>query len=319
MERNRRKGSYKLNCTERYDIVLWGPTGSGKDYLMNGFFRQAQNFDSEDEYNYKLVYSEGTISTPGSVINKTPHSTEKEEAVWFNFSRELKSSYKNKNPYHHNHYHFARIVNNKGEDLVGATQELIEHKGFRELLKKAKCFILVLDIPSEQDTPMPNKSLVDAWDANRYYENVDMFFKVLEEESKGKRRNIAICMTKADKCVYDGDPWEILAKRYNKDLEKLIRMKKETHNVEVFYISATGFLEESESNSSCPSIKTPINAAMPFFWFFEMIERERLHTKPRWLITDQRLSKKNYIPYPKPITNIRQLRQKMDEKTSKME
>lgn len=276
---------------------------------------QANNFDSKDSYDYKLVYSKGVVFTPGSVINTMPQPTEKGEAIWLDFSRILKPSHKKENPYLHNHYHFVRIINDKGEDLVGATQELFEHKGFRQLLKEAKCFILVLDIPNDQKSLMPDESLVDIWDAKKYYENVDMFFKVLEEESDGKRRNIAICMTKADKCVCYGDPWEILGRRYNEDLRRLVSKKKDTHNIEVFYISATGFLEESESNLRYPPIRTPINAAMPFFWFFEIIEKERLHTKPRWLITDQRLTEGNYIPYPKPIKDIGLLRHKTDETT----
>jgi hypothetical protein len=126
---------------------------------------------------------------------------------------------------------------------------------------------------------------------------------LLECFDDGRRRNLAICMSKVDLLDYAGNPWVMLEYRYGQALRNLLERYRQSHNIEVFATTSAGYYYQKDkwvpNFAGGLLIDTdhwrPVNAAQPFFWIFERIERERLQ---QGFFLFQKQNLKLYIKYP---------------------
>lgn len=348
----RPKEKHKDHSAEKLEIVLWGHSGAGKDYLVRGFYREAWNIDqSEDHiYSYAVKKADGE-QIPGFDTVLMVNPTSLEEDIAFEYIRKLKSL-EDRNDYRFNHYHRGLIHNNRGGLLVDVTLGVTRNASIETLFATQENIIVVLDLPDKKPEDMSSTDEKDlkegiieespalnavfqqqaeqknsnqengigatraesqgamkAWTVEGYYENVHSFFEYLDKVARKQRKNIAICMTKADMTEFDGDPMDIIGRRYGTAFLNMIEAESQRHNIKVFHTTATGYRSDAEKTTNGDPIENPVNAAAPFFWFFEMEEKKRLKKKPFWL-TFARLQRSNYIPYPAAKTPIREIKKK---------
>lgn len=348
----RPKEKQKDQTAEKLEIVLWGHSGAGKDYLVRGFYREAWNIDQREDhiYSYAVIKADGE-QIPGFDTVDLVDPTHLEEDIAFEYTRRLKSL-KDRNNYRFNHYHRGLIHNNRGGLLVDVTLGLKSNASIETLFATQENIIVVLDLPDKKleeitntDEKDPKEGLIEessalnavfqqqaeqknrnqengfgatrvktqgalpAWTSEEYYKNVNSFFKYLDNVAREQRKNIAICMTKADLTEFDGDPMAIIGRRYGTAFKNMIEAESQRHNIKVFHTTATGYRSDAEKTANGDPIENPVNAASPFFWFFEMEEKKRLKKKPFWL-TFARLQRSNYIPYPAAKMPIREIKRK---------
>jgi len=234
------------------------------------------------------------------------------------------------------HEHNIIIHNDKGENTVNSLDDPITFESTFQTLINAQHIFLVLGIPAEDaQYPVARPTAVapasepddfaqqaENWNArqggdtgNNYsgtprtnwsrldYQNfIRRFFAALD---RVPGRNLAVCLTKSDQLNDRGEPWAILQRRYGSIMRREFEVRSQRHNIAVFVTSAAGFLKQDGKlmpnfqNGALrdPNRWNPVNAAAPFFWIFEQIERARLPKKPVFFGSDPR---ELYMPYPKP-------------------
>lgn len=316
---------------EIMQIMLWGPSGAGKDYLIQGFIKETEKINT-DEYEYKVDKLDEK-DRPGLKLSEAPLpvSTSTSETRLLKFRREYrhKANKRKKNPFHINYYHLVEIHNNLGGDLIKIPSE---DPTITAPFKTSKNFIVVMDPPTESAGEAAKKrssndegitKLIQEFSSDDYsetvslrdsrnsytghsredqYRNLKRFFAQLDSIKTESKRLVAICLTQADKHEHRGKPETTLEKLFGEACLKLIESynNNTTYSIKIFVTTTEGF-DSPKEDSGNPSIKNPTNAASPFFWFFEEAEKDRLRFSkriPQWLFGEERIS--NYVPYPAP-------------------
>lgn len=311
--------------------MLWGPSGAGKDYLIQGFIKETEKINT-DEYEYIVDELDG-IKRPGLKLSEAslPDATSTSETRNLKFHRECrhKDNKRKKNPFYINYYHRVDIHNNRGGDLIKIPSE---DPTITAPFKTAKNFIVVMDPPTELAGEAAKKrssndegigKLIKEFSSDDYsetvslhdsrnsytghsreeqYRNLQNFFAQLDSFKTESKRLVAICLTQADKHEHRGEPEGTLEKLFGEACLKLIESynNKTTYSIKIFVTTTEGF-DSPKRDSENPSIKNPTNTASPFFWFFEEAENDRLRLSkriPQWLFGEERI--RNYIPYPAP-------------------
>lgn len=331
----------KRNEEDFLEIVLWGPSAVGKDTLLRAFKRQIEilsNIGQRDES--FTVKSENALLNEEDAT-KRPVGTPNAEDIEFEFSRAWrppidKSNKKSKLTLRYapiNHIHRGVIHNHKGGEYEKYILNPGEYKpDIEALYHDCVNFMVLLDLPQassggadigsanldmrlpvstarQEEVGNDVKYATSLSDWSKYEKLID---ELLTKLSESGPKNVAICMTKADQLEYSGKPQTVLEQRYGRSFSNMIEKHRKNHTIEIFHITSHGYTGQGidkipnfdpESGWLLdPTRWTPINAAMPFFWFFELAEKKRLAAKPRW-ITKVRID--DYLPYPSQKLDIR--------------
>lgn len=308
-----------------YNITMWGPTGSGKDWLISSFVKELYDYNHDGQPlffsllrwdpgggNPQPVQPEPPIHTSGTTgIIQTRYLFKREATAPGDRAQRISS-----------HSHALILNNNKGADLIGALNNAAEFDTTYNMLLNARNLILVLSIPEEErlrereqtssgpqpqaesrSEPAPETLSLEEnpnWSRKTYLTFMQM---LLERFEDGKRRNLAVCMSKADQLNYAGKPWLMLEYRYGRSMVNLLQRYQQSHNIQVFATTSAGYIHQN--NKWVPNIAggslidperwKPVNTAQPFFWIFETIEKERLK-QGFFLFRTQ--DQKIYIRYP---------------------
>lgn len=321
-------------------IALWGPSGAGKDWLLNAFARELNLVNqSENDFIYEVLESQLGGGNPVPFNPEAPRTipstgTEDREFVFRRIARVPDQAHQISAQTHH-----IMIHNDKGADLITALGDPAVFEATINNLLHSLNILLVLSIPKEgrlssdlpaeslapvpeleqpekiasledellsppqeaMDISLPNVLGTD-WSARDYMKFMEAFFTAI---GTTPRRNLAVCMSKADLTNLKGDPWHILRRRYGEQLGRLLEVHKQHHNISIFNTSAAGYIRRNGivlSNFESGSLRDPehwrpVNTTAPFFWIYETIEMDRLQ-KGSFLFRSKNL--KAYIPYPKP-------------------
>jgi len=302
----------------RADIAIWGPTGSGKTWLISAFAKELEWYSEKDpNFKYELVDEDGVPIIPKP---PEPHPTSRPNDVELHFRRIPKV--RGMAQIISSHAHRIIIHDDKGSNLVAAS---IDGKAAQEAYQKlinARYIIIVLDatfdlsakslkapktIVAEKATEDIYEDLVDENDGTlgiatrgdlssaEYRQLVQNLFNMLagnppRPDANGKlSRHIAICLTKTDMSTLKDDPWQLLGRIFDQEMLSLVRLYAQTFPVKVFQTSSAGTYREigekrpnfdvNTGKIQIPQRWDPYNAAAPFFWIFETNERERLEKK----------------------------------------
>lgn len=279
-------------------IALWGPVGSGKDWLVNGFAKELDYYNrTNSDFSFELNDEDGAPITPKPLNNKNILPTADAEDYLLKFTRRPKS----KTPDHSHlvsaHSHNINIHNDMGGNLMAALSNREGYGPTYETLMKSKYVIVVLDptlitheLNSEdnQSNKIDYSSIIEktSFTPKDYKLAIQTLLIAFSKETDQKRY-LAVCLTKMDKKSIRGSSWDLLRRLFGGEMYELLTKYKRNFEIEVFSTSAAGFIKNPGSISSRLSneeggaIKdennwNPINTATPFFWIFENKEKDRL-------------------------------------------
>jgi GTPase SAR1 family protein len=302
----------------RHEIALWGPTGSGKTWLMMSFGKAL--FDLKDpEFEYRLLDPE---SHPVNALEPPAQKPTEEmrDEVWL-FQRIGRQ----RTPAHDLsvHTHFINLHDFKGIDTVELTKREVVRS-----IEESHHVILLLDPFLLANTKLadPQEALANRipgmesttkgqYTQNQYATHVANLLDLLGRHNRPDRY-IAVCFTKIDLLGVQGrDPWQLIDAYFGAAMHTQLKnyaaqIKSSGHEqMQAFCVSAAGYLDGPERKSNydpatghllVPDQWQPFRVEAPFFWIFDNIERQRLAHKgggvTRFLFGNERLKK--YIPYP---------------------
>lgn len=308
------------------EIALWGPTGSGKTWLVQSFARRLQELTARDkDFTYALVNEAGQ---PIYATNPPPVGGTRriEDHIWFFYRRPKGVT---KAQILSAHAHSINVHDDRGLSTV----ELVERATVMSITQ-SPYVLLMLDptlLPQiriqltgspPDSTPTPDQQLLNTESINApssdagsqaqiqtqgdYAEKVALLLQTLVEEPK-EERCVAVCLTKLDLLgVKKRSPWQLIEAYFGSSMHQILESYKREIEMEAFSISAAGFADgkpnwnRQTNEVDFPDKWKPYNVEAPFFWLFDKIERRRLNSSGkmlnRALFRDDRL--KHYIPYP---------------------
>jgi hypothetical protein len=262
------------NELQQCSIAMWGPTQSGKDWLIRAFAKELSYYNEHDpDFKYELSElapddADETIYRvdPPDDIAATPGREDQR----FCFKR---IDVRKKNHiYSNTQVHEIIIHNAAGGELVDSLSDQKAYNAAYQALIHAKSIIITLgpphlslpykaeesfdqnntlDIPVDCDAGShpevkafeeglySEDAMSGEWTVDQYLEFIDRLFQILP---RNVSRNIAICITKSDQGYYVGNPWTVLAQVYGPGLISLLKKSMHQHSIKVFLTSAAGYI-----------------------------------------------------------------------------
>jgi hypothetical protein len=286
-------------------IIMWGPKGSGKTWLLHAFVKELEWYNEKDnEFIYSLKDTDGNIIYSPASINSmdVAPSAQSEDHVWI-FERT------GRNPKAHGHQvstHTHRIVvhDNPGLWLTDAVdpQSNFSNGVVTSTLQSSNNIIITLDPTSVKNSPVVTADIPDVPSKADYERWINILLNIILQ--KHPVANTAVCLSKSDLIKFYLPTDEIIRVVFGEGVVKAF--KKPGLNVNFFRVSSVGHIKTLDGkrianlDDSLQSIKDearwdPVNVVAPFFWLFENIERQRI--KKGDIFGDR---EKHYIPYPPP-------------------
>jgi hypothetical protein len=283
------------------EIALWGPTGSGKTWLISAFAQSLELLNSKNSnYDFSFVLTDGDGNQIYGYPPVPPPTQGFEDTTYF-FSRVPKL----KSPRHQISASVHRIVIH--DDKGGSLLELTTTTSYSSIFYSN--FVIALLDPT----------LVEGHrkEGFRYtsHEYATLVKTLLEQMTKNKRKekqNIAFCISKSDTIGASGDSYHLLERHFGSEMSQVIHIYKQQMNIELFSVSSAGNIKQNVGiiSNFDPQSGTlrdiskwmPYGVTSPFFWFFETIERERIKMSAKGLsgILYGKKREEMYIPYPTP-------------------
>lgn len=309
-------------------IALWGPTFSGKSWLVAALNKALADMSARDDsFTYSLIPRTGGVLDLYQAPNIDP--TERMDQREWLFKRE---------PAHNTS---ARAINAHAHPIIlfdppgGGVIRFADNE-IVVPLRETPNLIMVLDptrIPTQQAgtaaTPQQQSAITPGQAAAAVASppQVQSFMMMTKEEYTGAvakfvqemtafplpNRRVAVCITKLDQLGIAGrDPWQLIRIYFGERMERIFKdFAAQGHGVvDVFSVSAFGYLEDPtgrKANYDKQDGKlldsdhwTPVRVEAPFFWLFDFIERERLSRNGEGVVKYlfQQVREKHYRPYP---------------------
>ncbi len=307
---------------KRYDdiskIAMWGPTGSGKSWLIHAFGRTLLKYSMADaDFLYEITDRDGLPLELYGLPNVKPTSSIEDQVFLFRRrGKKISEAHRISS-----HSHQISIIDNKGSNLLS-----LDDMATSTSLINSPNIILLLDTSLPRRAHfVDSESGADREDVLEITNDVPFLFSPEEYRSveskllqlltgsfNGERR-IAVCLTKVDLLRLRGrDPTELVKMFFGAELFSLFKEYSSMPNIDIefFSVSSAGFIRDSSGikpnfdivtgNLLEPQSWEPYNVEAPFFWFFENIERKRIlqsgNSFASRLFGNSRL--KEYISYP---------------------
>jgi hypothetical protein len=318
------------------EIAFWGPSSSGKTWLMQSLARALHRLNEEDaEFEYVLAQPSAQAPISSNQAPQNQATSDAYDRVWL-FQRKVRPEYDT--PAHRlsAHSHTIVVRDAPGELLMQGNSNVVMVP-----LRDAQCVIVVLD-PSLIDTadaeapaaqpepaaarqglaalfgstaapattaPAPQNGVAYQYTQAQYTQMVSNLMQLLAAAGKPDR-HVAVCVTKVDQLGMQGrDPWQVVEVYFGSEMAQLLRGYKSRMRIEAFSVSAAGYLDEFREQPNydpgtrsllSPERWQPFAVETPFFWMFTYLERRRLSQGgggiPRWYFKKDRLDK--YVGYP---------------------
>ena len=303
--------SNTLNEENETGIALWGPVGSGKDWLINGFARELAFFNKANpDFLFELNDEDGTPINPKAPSKKIILPTAEAVDYFLRFTRRPTAE----EPDHAHsisaYSHDINIHNDKGGHLMSVLTHPEGHEYTYRTLMDSRYIIVVLDPTLISSAPRTNSEQIskpdlasiivkESFTQNEYRLAIQTLLTTFSKEANQKRY-LAICLTKMDKKSVRGSSWDLLRRLFGVEMYELLLNYKRKFEIEVFSTSAAGFIKNPGSIGPRVSNEdggiitdennwNPVNTATPFFWIFENKEKDKLKNSGFL---------KDYIEYP---------------------
>lgn len=269
-------------------IALWGPTGSGKTWLVHALDRELRRYTQLDPYySYDLQDEHGNPVIADS--ERVPLATDRIEDSFLRFSRSPKPGHPKLQVFVHEFI----IHDNLGVSTLNALGLSSSTDAPAEItLERSFGVVALLDAISANGVDAPELGVL-ASDEN-YAEHVEALFQLMNSASfRAPRKYLALCVSKVDQLLHmKREPKELMQVRFRKTAERADRYANQQHSgIEMAYFStsAVGFVKRGRQTVANfnpedgsilePSRWLPYNVVAPFFWMFENVERASLSGK----------------------------------------
>jgi len=316
------------------EIAFWGPSSSGKTWLMQSLARSLHKINQDDqEFEYVLAQPEA-LAPISAQAPQNQATSDAYDKVWL-FQRKVRPEHDN--PAHRlsAHCHSIVVRDAPGELLMQGVNNVVMVP-----LRDAQCIIAVLD-PSlietaapvaaaaterstnqglaalfgsstssaASATPAPGFGMSFQYTQAQYTQMVSNLLQLLSSAPKPDR-HVAVCITKVDQLGVQGrSPWQVIEVYFGADMVKVLKSYAGKMAIEAFGVSAAGYLDAYRNQPNydpgtrsllSPDKWQPFAVETPFFWLFTHLERQRLAggggRVPRWYFSRDRLAR--YIGYP---------------------
>jgi GTPase SAR1 family protein len=293
------------NLIGNHELALWGPKASGKTWLIRSLARTFVHLSVKDQdFDYEIndFAHQPVDPSPPALIEGTG---DPKDHIWW-VRRKPKSSKKN-NPAHilSSQVHMVNVHDAKGQDTIDGSNRVVQ-SGF----ENSQFIIMLLDPTLTQHAPVTtdDNSLIPDHEYTNY---VRIFLQTLLNQPL--KRYIAICISKFDMLGIRRPPKQLVKMYFGDEMMDLLQQHQATDRIELNYfaVSAMGFINKNKSNFDIslhdgigglaqPGQWKPFQIEQPFFWLFEIIEKQRLQrtTSPLVNIFYKEDRLKKYIPYP---------------------
>jgi len=301
-------------------IVFWGPLRSGKTWLFNAFLKKIEILNNKLSKDYSLVAQqriEGQWRDVDQVENFKVEPTRDLKQYQYRLLR--KKLGRGPSAEVNTHCNEILVVDNTGGAFDGSNLNEAVVEQAKELVRSAKYLVLSLNSGLDENTT-----------SGAIVENLLDLSNIINRGESGKY--IAACLTKVDTL---GE--ELVVEFYNRSRNELKSLlirsfgakyvdkiddvlkeieRKGTNHVKLFATSATGYYYLNErkvqniasdmGTLADPSLWKPEEVEKPFFWLFDVMERERLkYLSSNWSIFQTLMGRNTitesrqaaYIPY----------------------
>lgn len=304
------------------EITVWGPTQSGKDWLLRGFAKELEEYTlRSSDFIFDLRESNRIDSNYLPVLPFPPddiYPTATGEDYIHTFTRRIKTGNNANNLKISSFTHHINFHNNGGADLVASLLDPEKFEVTFLSIIRSQNLLIILDPNIEKNENIADAEIFDInRNSNRYPEialmpgmSKDNYFKILTmllealANYNSPKKNLAICITKTDTLKIRGNAWNLIERTFGQKVYRLFDNYRRVFNIEAFSTSAAGYILRkgrsvpNYSNGKLiePDLWRPINCATPFFWLFQNIEIERIKATSNFLFREDNLRK--YIRYP---------------------
>lgn len=258
------------------NIALWGPTGSGKDWLIRAFAKEIEKCNRVQkpifEYRLSEVFSDNDTrlvsANPPDNIGPTPSVND----FHYQFVRNAFYQEYRRFEYTHN----IVLHNDSGSNLVSSVIDPLQFGVTYQTVINARNLIILVTPPAdslskrveESDVNRINeqktRSALDAvfeadqdrnppyqeafpvaarkdWKASDYERYIILLLEELRKNPTPFRRNVAVCMTKSDQMgALKRRPEELFFNIFGKLRNPFTAFSKE-HNIKIFKTSSAGY------------------------------------------------------------------------------
>ncbi len=317
------------------EIAFWGPSSSGKTWLMQSLARSLHRINEEDaEFEYVLAQPQALSPINATQTPQNQATSDAYDKVWL-FQRKVRPDYDTAAHRLSAHSHSIVIRDAPGELLMQGNSNVVMVP-----LRDAQCVIAVLD-PSLIDTAMaeegtaqpepaaqrqglaalfgsgaapavattPGFGVSFQYTQAQYTQMMSNLMQLLSATARPDR-HVAVCVTKVDQLGVQGrNPWQVVEVYFGSDMAQMLRNYASRMHIEAFCVSAAGYLDDSREQPNfdpgtrsllSPERWQPFAVETPFFWMFTYLEQRRLAQGggkiPRWYFKRNRLER--YIGYP---------------------
>lgn len=266
------------NFIRQESIALFGPTASGKDWLVRALAKEIEkvNRGNNNIFYYELmqVQRDGTLNPAIAYPPTGGIPTSDPEDFLYQFTRRAR----NIRYQCYEHTHNIVIHNDAGSRLAAAVLDNDQFMATYQNLLNARNLIIVVAPPEKtnygnQPNPQAKESndleelltsiyppqepayndllpasVVRPWSSADYERFIGLLFHALSSNDLNiGRRNIAICLTKIDQTRIQRNDSEQVFYSMFPNLRRPVEMQKQNHNIEFFQTSSAGFITRSDN------------------------------------------------------------------------
>ena len=266
------------NTNHQESIALFGPTQSGKDWLIRAFAKEIEKINQRRDqlFFYELMQVQRDNSLVPAIAyppSGTAATTEAEDYLYQFTRRAVNNRYQC-----YEHTHNIIIQNDSGGSLVSTILNADIFATTYHRLINARNLIIIIAPPEsssnkfQQTTPrdevsskiddligrqsrqersdsdfLPSIATHASWSVDDYQRFITLLFDALSRSNMAVgRRNIAICFTKIDQTRIQREDSEKVFYSFFPGLRSLVQLKRKTDNVEFFQTSSAGFINSTD-------------------------------------------------------------------------
>ena len=295
------------------EIAFWGPSSSGKTWLMQSLARSLHKINEDDpEFEYVLAQPEA-LAPISAQAPQNQATSDAYDKVWL-FQRKVRPEHDS--PAHRlsAQCHSIVVRDAPGELLMQGVNNVVMVP-----LRDAQCIIAVLDpslidstttaaapavqsertavqglaalfgssaaAPASATAPAPAFGASFQYTQAQYTQMVSNLLQLLSSAPRPDR-HVAVCVTKVDQLGVQGrSPWQVIEVYFGAEMAKVLKSYAGKMEIEAFCVSSAGFLDAfrqqpnyDPGTGSLLSAERwqPFAVETPFFWLFTFLERQRL-------------------------------------------
>ena len=295
------------------NIALWGPTGSGKTWLLHALNRELMWYNQNDpEFDYHLIDRAGDLLPfLAPTIHTLGPTSSFQDRLW-RFQRRPKVGREASAAHQISTYtHDIDVHDNSGVKLVDAVNNPRQHGLTTATLKNAVGVIALLDFTLLQTSPTGQSQFLSQGartelSKGEYSQLVQRLCEmIILASNTTPTRYLSICITKIDQLKVRRPPESLVEPLFGQQMGYVLRQYQHALQIRFFVTSSVGYYRPHRQRTAnydrangsliAPDEWEPYNVAAPFFWIFECIERARLSQER---FKQSRLD--DYIKYPEP-------------------